>query len=258
MHTAPTPSARLADLLAELQRSLDDTLLSDDEKRSLAQALQQAEPPEDGLRQLRNRAFALVRERLAPAGTSAGTAAATPVPAPVAAADPAALLRWLEAVVRCIDNARTPAEAMQAHAAFSPGDQCRSLIIGQLRGARRQADLCVFTLSDDRISAEVLAAHRRGVAVRLITDGDKAFDAGSDVHALQRAGVPVAVDISPAHMHHKFALLDGRWLLNGSYNWTRSASEHNEENLVLCNHPALLAQFSAAFEQLWRQLRTVR
>lgn len=243
----PAPSPPLAELLAQLQRSLDDNLLSDDEKRALAQALQQAEPPEDGLRQLRNRAFALVRARFDPQAA----VAATPAPAP---ADPLALLRWLEGVVRCIDNAREPADAVQAHAAFSPGEQCLGLIRGQLRGARRQADLCVFTLSDDRISAEVLAAHRRGVAVRLITDGDKAFDAGSDVHALQAAGVPVALDRSAAHMHHKFALFDGTWLLNGSYNWTRSASEHNEENLVLCNHPALLAQFAAEFEQLWRSL----
>jgi mitochondrial cardiolipin hydrolase len=226
-----------AGLLDELQRTLDDNALSDDEKRSLAQALREAEPPEDALRQLRNRAFALVRERL-----GADPSAALP------------LLRWLDGITRCIDNARLSAPAIQAHAAFSPGEHCLSLIRGQLRQARRSADLCVFTLSDDRISAEVLAMHRRGVAVRLITDGDKAFDAGSDVHALRDAGVPVVLDTSPAHMHHKFAVLDQAWLLNGSYNWTRSACEHNEENVVLCNHPALIAQFGAVFERLWRAL----
>lgn len=236
--TSDGPST--AELLDQLQRTLADEVLSDDEKRSLAQALRDAEPPEDALRQLRNRAFTLVRDRLA----QATTAPAPPLP----------LLRWLEGVVRCIDNARVPAEAVQVAAAFSPGEQCLSMIRGQLRGARHRADLCVFTLSDDRIAAEVLAMHRRGVKVRLISDGDKAFDAGSDVLALRNAGVPVALDVSAAHMHHKFALIDGAWLLNGSYNWTRSACEHNEENLVLCNHPALLAQFSAVFERLWEAL----
>ncbi|NRF69166.1 nuclease [Aquincola sp. S2] len=226
-----------AALLDQLQRTLDDDVLSDDEKRSLSQALREAEPPEDALRQLRNRAFALVRER----------AAESPSP-------PLALLRWLEGVVRCLDNARAPVAEVQAHAAFSPGEHCLSMIRGQLRSAKRRADLCVFTLSDDRISAEVLAMHRRGIAVRLITDGAKAFDAGSDVHALRAAGVPVALDTSDAHMHHKFAIIDQAWLLNGSYNWTRSACEHNEENVVLCNHPALVAQFGVVFERLWRAL----
>ena len=94
--------------------------------------------------------------------------------------------------------------------------------------ACRQADLCVFTLSDDRITAEVLAAHARGVAVRIVTDNDKEFDAGSDIAQLRQAGIPVAVDRTDAHMHHKFALFDGTWLLNGSYNWTRSAAQVND------------------------------
>lgn len=87
------------------------------------------------------------------------------------------------------------------------------------------------------------------------TDNTKEFDAGSDVAQLRSAGVPIAVDRTDAHMHHKFAIFDGNWLLNGSYNWTRSACEHNEENLVASNDPALVGQFQRAFEQLWTSLR---
>lgn len=225
-------------LRQQLEDSLADVRLSDDEKRALTDTLRSAQLPEEGLRRLRNQAFELVRQNLDEADPS----------------DPLALVRWLEGVVRALDVSRTAGGSYRAQAWFSPGDDCRNAIVGQLRACRQRADLCVFTLSDDRISDEVLAAHRRDVAVRLITDNDKAFDRGSDVIALQGAGVPVRVDQSAAHMHHKFALFDGRWLLNGSYNWTRSASAQNEENLVLCNDPALLRQFSTAFDALWTQL----
>jgi hypothetical protein len=104
------------------------------------------------------------------------------------------------------------------------------------------------------VEHEVLAAHARGVALRFITDNDKETDAGSDVTRLRAAGVPTAVDRTDAHMHHKFAIFDGQWLLNGSYNWTRSASSHNEENLVVTNDAALLRQFQGAFDQLWSSL----
>lgn len=221
-------------LIDGIEASLSDLRLTDDERRALAAALRDASPPEEGLRHMRNRAFELVRERLG---------------------DPAALglLKWLEGVVRVLDVARAPVGVHQEQVAFSPGTECLGLILQQVQRAKETLDICVFTLSDDRIAEALLAAHRRGVRLRLLTDNDKAFDAGSDVDRLRRAGVPVAVDHSPAHMHHKFALVDGRWLLNGSYNWTRGACEHNEENLVLSNHPVLVQRFAARFERLWER-----
>jgi cardiolipin hydrolase len=238
--TIATPAvpaaANMENLLGQLETSLTDLRLDDDEKHSLAQTLRQAQPPEDGFRQLRNHAFTLARNRLA------------------AQQDPMAVLRWLEAVVRALDVARAPAQATRSNACFSPGEACLNTIVQHFRSARRSVDLCVFTLSDDRIAHEVLAAHARGVALRFITDNDKETDSGSDVAQLRAAGVPTVVDRTSAHMHHKFAIFDGQWLLNGSYNWTRSACSQNEENLVATNDATLLRQFQGAFDQLWGKL----
>lgn len=234
--TSANTSADMEDLLSQLETSLADLRLDDDEKRSLAQTLRQAQPPEDGFRQLRNHAFTLARNRLA------------------AQQDPVAVLRWLEGVVRVLDVARAPAQVTRSNACFSPGEACLNTIVQHFRGARRSVDLCVFTVSDDRIAQEVLAAHARGVALRFITDNDKETDSGSDVARLRAAGVPTAVDRTAAHMHHKFAIFDGQWLLNGSYNWTRSACTHNEENLVATNDATLVRQFQGAFDELWGRL----
>lgn len=222
-------------LLAQLAQSLADRRLDDAEKRDFALALREAAPGHEALSQLRNRAFELARAQL---GQAEGQE----------------LLRWLEGVMRAIDTARVPAAPARSHACFSPGLGCLDTIVSHLRGARRRVDLCVFTLSDDRIAHEVLGAHRRGVALRFITDNTKEFDAGSDVARLRAAGIPTAVDRTDAHMHHKFAIFDGSWLLNGSYNWTRSACEHNEENLVATNDAALVRQFQAEFDALWQRL----
>ncbi|SEF32168.1 phospholipase D-like domain-containing protein [Variovorax sp. NFACC27] len=237
--TTEAPPA-LPELLAQLDDTLADARLSDDERRVLVHTLREAQPPEDGLRQLRNRAFDLVRARTA---------------------DPEqlALLKWLEGVVRAIDTGRSPdSVAVRSQAFFSPGTACLQAINQQLRSARHSVDLCVFTLSDDRITAEILAAHRRGVSLRCISDNDKEFDLGSDIGQLRAAGIPVAVDRTEAHMHHKFAIFDGARLLNGSYNWTRSACEFNEENLVLTNDPSLVRRFADEFDSLWKELQASR
>jgi phosphatidylserine/phosphatidylglycerophosphate/cardiolipin synthase-like enzyme len=91
------------------------------------------------------------------------------------------------------------------------------------------------------------------VALRVLTDNEKAEDLGSDIEQLRQAGVALRVDDSPAHMHHKFAVADRAVLLNGSFNWTRSASLYNEENFILSGDPRLITAFSKEFERLWQQ-----
>jgi mitochondrial cardiolipin hydrolase len=142
---------------------------------------------------------------------------------------------------------------------FSPGDACWQHIVHRLQTARRTADLCVFTITDDRISRAVLDAHRRGVKVRIISDAEKAGDLGSDLEQFEREGMAVKLlrVFAPAdpgvsgHMHHKFAIFDGTQLVNGSYNWTRGAARVNYENLTDTTDPQLIAAFAAEFARLW-------
>ena len=136
---------------------------------------------------------------------------------------------------------------------FSPGNDCLNVIVETLNVAQLTVDICVFTISDDRISRAVFGCHKRGVKVRVITDDDKSLDMGSDVSDFAKKGIKVKTDKTEAHMHHKFAIIDNRILINGSYNWTRSAAEYNEENLVVSHDLGLTAAFSAIFEVLWKK-----
>ncbi|NUO48474.1 MAG: endonuclease [Polyangiaceae bacterium] len=148
---------------------------------------------------------------------------------------------------------RRPAAAL-AEAHFSPGDECLDAIRLQLSRARASVDVCVFTITDDRIAEAVIAAHRRGVRVRVVTDNDKAFDEGSDIRRLEAAGIEVREDRTEFHMHHKFAIFDQRVLLTGSYNWTRGAARFNEENVIITDDARLVGPFGREFAALWGRL----
>ncbi|MGB6036797.1 MAG: phospholipase D-like domain-containing protein [Cryomorphaceae bacterium] len=133
---------------------------------------------------------------------------------------------------------------------FSPGDECREKIVGSLKSSIRNIDICVFTISDDRISEIIIEKHNLGIPVRIISDNDKAFDRGSDLFQLREKGIEIRFDPGPVHMHHKFALMDDV-LITGSYNWTRSAAEKNYENIVVSNDSGLMKEFTKEFDRLW-------
>lgn len=172
----------------------------------------------------------------------------------LATEDPMAVLAWVEEVQKAL-LPPVPAEAAPSQAYFSPGLACLGAIQDRLRAAQRSVDICVFTITDDRISDLIIDTGKRGVSVRIISDNDKATDLGSDVFQLQNEeGIEVRMDRTEHHMHHKYAVFDSAILLTGSYNWTRSAAQYNAENLLVTQDRRLLTSFGAAFEELWRDL----
>jgi phosphatidylserine/phosphatidylglycerophosphate/cardiolipin synthase-like enzyme len=218
-----------------LRATLEDGRLSRAERQALSEVLRETPLDVARLSQLRARAFALARERTASPGSLE-------------------LLGWLEELMKLLAHLEAPSAAGASRAYFSPGDACLSAILGLLGKARVSLDICVFTITDDRIARAILEAHARGVRVRVITDNDKQYDGGSDIERLRGAGIALKVDETEHHMHHKFALVDGTTLLNGSYNWTRSAGSFNEENLVVSSEPALVQAFARQFTALWDAL----
>lgn len=229
----------MPDIDAVLRDTLEDRRLSRSERRALSELLVGAEP--DDLALWRHRAFEQARAVLAG-------------PAP-SEREVAQVLDWLEEVCRTIAHADRPVEVPAvAESFFSPGTRPLQRITGLLQAAEASVDICVFTITDDRITDAIVDTHRRGVAVRVVSDGDKADDLGSDVDDLRDLGIEVRVDVSPAHMHHKFAVFDDRVLLTGSYNWTRAAAQDNQENVLVTDDRRLTEAYRVQFDRIWRGL----
>ena len=223
-----------AELDEIFHRTLDDKKLSRGERKALTQILTDEQPDKDQLAVFRHEAFAVAREHMH-----------DPRDRQVAG--------WLEDVCKLL---LPPTDAMAvAEARFSPGQDCVRRVISLFAHARSSVDVCVFTITDDRIADAIIEAHGRGVAIGVITDDMKAMDRGSDIERLRRAGIEVREDCSEHHMHHKFAVFDQRILLTGSFNWTRSATAYNQENIVVTSEPRLVRAFRDTFAELWQKFR---
>ena len=218
-----------------LRQTLQDHRLARSEKSQLLTVLESLQPNDQQLANFRSIAFSLAGES-------------------IDAANGLQIVEWLEEVTKVLQPRPGGATADVSAAYFSPQDNCPGQIRARLAQAQRMVDLCVFTITDDRLTSAILEAHHRGVRIRIITDDDKAADLGSDATQFLNAGIALRTDRSRYHMHHKFAVFDGTLLLNGSYNWTRGAAENNEENFIITSDRRLVEEFSAAFDKLWKQV----
>lgn len=218
-----------------LAETFEDFVLSTAEKLRLRNAFEPFQYDISTLQYARNQAFALVRKQIS-----------------VSPENHVESLKWLEGVIKTIDSVRQQHTLKKSRAYFSPGTSCVDKIIASLNSVKQSVDICVFTISDDVISEAIINAHHRGVKVRIISDDDKVADKGSDISAFIAHQIPVKTDNSPSHMHHKFAIFDEITLLNGSFNWTRSASRNNNENIIVDATPHLVSAFQTTFNQLWQ------
>ena len=120
--------------------------------------------------------------------------------------------------------------------------------------ATKSIKICVFTMTNDKLANGVNAAWQRGVEIQIISDDECMNQKGSDVHWLSERGIPVRVDDRPdAHMHNKFMVIDGTHLITGSFNWTVTAGNANQENLIVVDNQYYIEKYNTEFEKLWKQ-----
>jgi len=171
-----------------------------------------------------------------PAG---GKPAAASAPAAAQAKAPVAPAGSINKVIFFPD--KDPAHTPNLHA-----------FLDYLGSARSTLEICVFTITDDRISNAIIKSHAHGIKVRVITDDDQSTMLGSDIQKFRDAGIQVKMDHTPFHMHHKFAVIDRSLLINGSFNWTKGASTANCENVMITNNDEFVKAFSNHFEEMWK------
>lgn len=107
---------------------------------------------------------------------------------------------------------------------FFPSEASFAKVVQFIDHATSKIDIAIYGFSDNDLLAAVDRAKKRNVAIRVISEHETADNQGSDVPTIKNWGVPVKIrNQPPALMHNKFAVIDGKLGLTGSFNWTRGA-----------------------------------
>ena len=145
---------------------------------------------------------------------------------------------------------------------FSPRGGCEEAILAQLDGAKDYIHVAMYAFTSRYLAQALVRARERGVEVKVVLD--RSFQEESEYSKgdfLKRKGIPVRL-VTPVEtrglrvikglMHHKFAVIDGRVVITGSYNWTARAERVNYENLLIfVNAPGVAGAYEREFERLW-------
>jgi phosphatidylserine/phosphatidylglycerophosphate/cardiolipin synthase-like enzyme len=130
---------------------------------------------------------------------------------------------------------------------FTPEEDASGQIIETLRQARKQVLVQAFSFTHEGIAKALIAAHRRGVEVKLLADREQTenLERGR-VPELARAGLPVWLDGEHQSAHNKVMVIDvgtpQAAVITGSFNFTHAAQYKNAENVVFISGSEVLAK----------------
>jgi len=146
---------------------------------------------------------------------------------------------------------------MNTEAILTRGSSVAEAIERLIRQATTSVDAALYRFNNPRLTRALHEAIGRGVRVRLVLDRNKYEESRTTQELFADGRIPFRLLYGRqgpgTKMHHKFAILDGRTVLSGSYNWTLESEEQNYEGLLVLCEPEQVKIFQREFEALWAE-----
>lgn len=133
---------------------------------------------------------------------------------------------------------------------FSPKGGTKQAILETLGRAQQSIRFAVFSVTDKDIQQMLVRKAREGLAIEGIFDGCM-ISQYSIYQDLLTKNIPVMIDGNQALLHSKTFIVDRRVVITGSYNFSMSAEERNNENTLIIQS----AKVAAAYEQEHERLK---
>ncbi|MEI7998724.1 MAG: phospholipase D-like domain-containing protein [Candidatus Omnitrophota bacterium] len=156
-------------------------------------------------------------------------------------------------IIFCLFSSVGQAKETQVY--FSPNGGCQKAVIAQIQKAHKTIKIAMYDLTSGAIAQELVKAKKRDVIVQIVLDSHQEKQTPSKGSYLTQRGCEVHLHKGSGLMHNKFAIFDGKVLLTGSFNWTVSAEQRNEENLLVLSDETLIREYEKRFEYLWQGAR---
>lgn len=133
---------------------------------------------------------------------------------------------------------------------FAPEDDAMERVKEAVRGAKKSIRFIAFAFTSKPLADAMIERINAGVKVEGIFESRHAGWADIKIGPLNAAGAKVRFDDNPDALHHKVIIIDDRYVLTGSFNFSEGADRSNDENLMVIDNRAIAKAFVREFDGL--------
>ncbi len=150
-----------------------------------------------------------------------------------------------------------PAHPIDPEMNFVPDQDFGARSVSRYSAERTAIDAIMYRITDARHTDALIAAHRRGVRVRLITEPQQYRDPTRLWHSwnldrLYLAGISIRNRSHLGSLHQKSTILRGQRLtVFGSSNWTSPSARSQLEHNIFTTSSFFYNFFTSQFERKW-------
>jgi len=155
-------------------------------------------------------------------------------------------------IIKNTPHASLTIDGTQIETFFSPDDGAAHRITELLQGAEESIYFLAFSFTSDDFATAMIDRFNAGVTVAgVFEEGQYYSNTGTEFDRLLDAGLDIRLDGNDRNMHHKVIIIDEETVITGSYNFSRSAEERNDENILVIHNADIATQYLAEFERVF-------
>ncbi|MBQ7286622.1 MAG: DUF1669 domain-containing protein [Candidatus Gastranaerophilales bacterium] len=138
---------------------------------------------------------------------------------------------------------------------FSPQDNVlENVFLSNIKKAKKSIYVSIFYLTHRDLIEELILAKKRGINVMILIDSTGASNFRQRITDLRSLGIPVAIENWGGKNHEKTIVIDGKTLILGSSNFSKSGFNKNDENIVVINDDELAKKYEDYFLYLFNSI----
>jgi phosphatidylserine/phosphatidylglycerophosphate/cardiolipin synthase-like enzyme len=134
---------------------------------------------------------------------------------------------------------------------FSPEDDVLDRIIPLVNGAQSNIRFLAFSFTDYPLAKAMIDRSAAGVNVAGVYEKVGSDTDASELKTFFCAHIPVRQDGNPRFLHDKIIILDNRIVITGSFNFSNSATDNNDENVIIVDNPEIANLYLQEFDRVW-------